>query len=74
MLTIEGTYLNGQLSLTERVKINHPVKVLVTFLEDVELPKTKLSQRFSFKKSRELFKDCKGSLSQIIIDERRSEL
>ncbi|MCI0513023.1 hypothetical protein L0128_07430 [candidate division KSB1 bacterium] len=74
MLTIEGTYLNGQLTLPERIKTNHPVKVLVTFLEDIELPKTKPGRRFSFKKSRELFKNCKGSLSQMIIEERRSAL
>ena len=74
MLTIEGTCLNGQISLPERIKVNHPIKVSLTFPEDAELPKTKLRQRFSFKKSRELFKDCKdSSLSRVIIEERRSE-
>ncbi len=75
MLTIEGTYLkNGQISISEPVKVDHPVKVLITFLEEIETPKDQLSQRFSFKKSRELFKGCTVSLSEAIIEERRSEL
>lgn len=74
MLTIEATYLNGEIVLLEKIQSNHPIKVLVTFLEDVELPKIPLNQRFSFKKSRELFKNCRGSLSQTIIDERRSDM
>ena len=75
MLTIEGTYLkSGQVSIRETVKVDHPVKILITFLEEIKIPKTKLSQRFSFKKSRELFKGCTGSLSEAIIEERRSRL
>ncbi len=34
MLTIEGIYQNGQLSLSKKVECTQPVKVIVTFLEE----------------------------------------
>ncbi len=75
MLTLEGTYNNGYIELPENPVINRPVRVLITFLDDVELPKKrKLSRRFSFQKSRALFKNCTTSLSQAVIEERREYL
>lgn len=36
MLSIEGIYENGQLILNEAPETKRPVKVIVTFLEDIE--------------------------------------
>jgi len=38
MLAIEGIYQNGQLSLSEKVELTQPVKVIVTFLEEQTTP------------------------------------
>jgi hypothetical protein len=37
LITIEGTYENGKITLEEKPPFNHKVSVLVTFLEDVEM-------------------------------------
>ncbi len=76
MLAIKGIYENGKISLPEKVKTSKPVKVIVTFLEDIETPVSrKLDlKRFSFNKARELLKGYKGSLSNAVIEERRSAL
>ncbi|MBM4167449.1 MAG: hypothetical protein FJ218_11110 [Ignavibacteria bacterium] len=80
MIAVNGTYYNGQLQIEEEVKTLKPVKVVVTFLDDVEKikhsPKRKRLQLsdFSFAESRELLKDMKGSLSEAVIEERRSYL
>ncbi len=34
MLAIEGIYQNGQLRLQEKVELNQPARVIVTFLEE----------------------------------------
>ncbi|MEQ8173000.1 MAG: hypothetical protein ABRQ38_29215 [Candidatus Eremiobacterota bacterium] len=36
MLSIEGIYDNGHLILNEAMEIKRPVKVIVTFLENIE--------------------------------------
>ncbi len=74
MLTIKGTYENGKILLQKKVKTTKPVDVIVTFLEDVEIPISgKLDlRRYSFGKSRELLKDYKGSLCDAVLEERRN--
>lgn len=76
MVSVLGTYKNGKVELDKVFSSENPVKVLVTFLEDVnndsEKP-LKLSD-FSFAKSQEILKDYKGSLSDAVIEERRSAL
>ena len=49
--------------------------MIVTFLEEVKVPVAgKLDmEKFSFKKSRELLASYKGSLSDAIVEERRSD-
>jgi len=74
MLAIKGIYKKGKIYLQEKVETNKPINVVVTFLEDFETP---ISKKFdlkslSFNKSRELLKDYKGSLSDAVIEERRS--
>ena len=76
MLSIEGIYDNGQLILNESLEIKRPVKVIVTFLEEIEIAgKKKIDlNKFSFSKSMEILKDYNESLCDAIIEERRSAL
>ena len=76
MLSIVGTYTNGHLKLDKNYTTKKPVKVIVTFLEDVQNKSEKelhLSD-FSFSKSKKNLENFKGSFSETIIEERRSEL
>jgi hypothetical protein len=76
MVAIVGTYLNGYVKLDKEYSTKNPVKVIVTFLEEVEIPTEKgfsLSD-FSFSKSQKNLENSKGSFSNSIIEERRSEL
>ena len=76
MVAIVGTYLNGYLKLDKEYSTKNPVKVIVTFLQEVETPTEKgfsLSD-FSFSKSQKNLENSKGSFSNSIIEERRSEL
>ncbi len=76
MVAIVGTYLNGYVKLDKEYSTKNPVKVIVTFLEEVETPTEKgfsLSD-FSFSKSQKNLENSKGSFSNSIIEERRSEL
>lgn len=75
MLAIQGIYENGKLILSEEIKTNKPLKVIITFLEEVPveaIANIDLS-KFSFNESRRILKEFKGSLSDAVIDERRSE-
>jgi hypothetical protein len=66
----------GQLILTEKVPFTEPMTVIVTFLEEPKkiLPKKLELAQFSFAQSREMLKNVKGSLSDALIEERRSAL
>ncbi len=76
MVTIEGTYQDGFVKLDREFSSKEPVKVIVTFLEDVEISMEKLLtlSDFSFAKSQKALEDYKGSFSDEVIKERRSEL
>jgi hypothetical protein len=71
-LTLEGIYRNGLVEIQEKIKFKGPMRVLVVFIDEYK-PKRKLVNKFSFAKSLELTKNCKGTLSEVIINERRSE-
>jgi len=76
MLAIKGIYENGQVILQKKPKRNKRMKVIVTFLEEIDkqkLRKIDLS-KFTFKRSREILKNYTGSLSDVVIEERRSDL
>ncbi len=72
MLSVKGTYKNGR--VREEIKTEKPIDVIVTFLEEVKTPvEEKLDLgKFSFKKAKKLLESYKGSLSEAIIEERRS--
>ena len=73
MLSVKGIYKDGRVIIADGIKTERPVHVIVTFLEEVEVPVQKVDMsKFSFNKARELLADYKGSLSEAIIEERRS--
>ncbi len=76
MLTVKGVYDRGVVKLDQDVKIKKAVNVLITFLDDSEIQHEIPPKRndFSFRKSKELLKNYKGSLSQAVLEERRSHV
>ena len=76
MLSIVGTYQNGYLKLDKDITTKNPVKVIVTFLEEIQnISENGLDLTdFSFSKSKENLENFKGSFSDTIVEERRSEL
>jgi hypothetical protein len=76
MVAVVGTYQNGYVKLDKDYSSNNPVKVIVTFLEDVQPQSDKgLSLNdFSFSKSQKNLENYKGSFSDTIVEERRLEL
>lgn len=66
MLAVAGTYQNEILKLEKEYKSNLPVKVIVTFLDDINLEskKTISLSDFSFKKSQQNLIDIKRSFSE----------
>ena len=71
-LTVEGIYRNGFVEIQDAIKFKEPMRVLVVFIDEVK-PKRKYVHKFSFLKSLELTKNCKGKLSDVVINERRAE-
>ena len=76
MLSIVGIYQNGYLKLDEDYISQNPVKVIVTFLEEVQgtSKQTLALTDFSFSKSKKNLENFKGSFAETVIDERRTEL
>jgi hypothetical protein len=76
MVAIRGTYKKGKIQLEEEYPSENPVDVIVTFLEH----SPKLSNKrlvlsdFSFHKSQKELEDYKGSFSDAVVEERRTEL
>ena len=75
MLSVKGTYENGTVRLDREILSRKKAKVIITFLdEDPEADKNRLAAGdFSFLASREKTKRFKGSISDSIIDDRRTE-
>ena len=76
MVAVVGTYQNGYVKLEKEYASDTPVKVIVTFLEDVQIGSEKeiLLSDFSFSKSQKNLENYKGSFSDAVIEERRIEL
>ncbi len=76
MLAVVGTYQNGYLKLDKDYTSAKPVKVIVTFLEDVqnETEKSLALSDFSFSKSQKNLENFNGSFSDTVVEERRKEL
>ena len=76
MLTAVGTYQNGFVKLDKDYSTTNPVKVIITFLEEVETNSERgisLSD-FSFAKSKKNLENFKGSFSDTVVEERRAEI
>jgi len=76
MVALVGTYLNGYVKLDKEFISSNPVKVIVTFLEEIPIPTEEglaLSD-FSFSESQKNLEDFKGSFSDSVVEERRVEL
>lgn len=76
MIAVAGTYQNGYVKLDEEYTSEKPVKVIVTFLEEIEISSEKnLSfSNFSFSESRKALSDYKGSFGDTVVEERRNDL
>jgi hypothetical protein len=76
MIAVNGIYENGIIRLDRQIQAKKSVKVIVTFLdEELQSDSKRLTVKdFSFFKSREKSKRYKGSLSDAVIEERKSEL
>jgi len=77
LAAVKGIYQNGQLILTEKVPFTGPVTVIVTFMEESKkttIPSKIDLAQFSFAQSREILKEVNSSLSDALIEERRSAL
>ena len=76
MVAVAGTYQNGYVKLEKEYASDTPVKVIVTFLEDVQIGSEReiLSSDFSFSKSQKNLENYKGSFSDAVIEERKLEL
>ena len=76
MIALVGTYLNGYVKLDKEFTTSSPVKVIVTFLEEIPMQAEKglsLSD-FSFAESQKNLEDFKGSFSDSVVEERRGGL
>ena len=76
MVAVRGIYQNGYVKLDKELSFNNPVEVIVTFLEEDEVPLKKrlMLSDFSFAESQEALKDYKGSFSDTVIEERRNDI
>jgi hypothetical protein len=76
MVAVVGTYQNGYVKLDKDYSSDVPVKVIVTFLEEIQNESSvglSLSD-FSFAKSQKNLENFKGSFSDTVVEERRLEL
>lgn len=76
MVSVLGIYENGFIKLEEEYTSSAPVKVRITFLEEIK-PSTESSLSladFSFLQTRAILKNYTGSLTDTLIEERRSGL
>lgn len=72
-MKLTGTYFDGKINVDTPFKTDKPIKVIITFPSQKEKKILKLKD-FSFYQSQELLKKYKGSFSDEVIEERRSEI
>ncbi len=76
MISLNGVYEDGVITLERKWDKKKAAKVIVTFLDDDALESdTKLTiSDFSFQKAREKSKRYTGNLSDAVMDERRADV
>jgi hypothetical protein len=62
MLSVRGIYQKGEVILQEKVVFNEPMKVIITFLDEIPENGSSKPRKFSFNQSRKLLGDIEGSL------------
>jgi len=73
MLQLLGTYYNGKVILDDIISTSKPVKVVITFQEEVENEDKSLKlSDFSFFEAQEFLKEYKGTFSEEVVEERRA--
>jgi hypothetical protein len=75
MLSLIGTYENGYLKLDKDFTSENPVKVIVTFLEEIQIKSEEslTLTDFSFSESKKNLQNYKGSFAESVIEDRRLE-
>ena len=78
MPSVKAIYKNGKVILKEKVDTKEPVEVRIMFpskrRRTIRRKKQLNLDSFSFKKSQELLRNLKSSLSDEVIKERKIEL
>ena len=76
MLAVRGIFKNGKFILNEKIKVSKPIKVIVTFLDDIKDTRKEVINlnQFSFLKSQKILRDYNCSISDSVIAERKSQL
>ena len=76
MVAVAGTFQNGYVKLDKEFSSKEPVRVIVTFPDEMEssIEKRLLFSDFSFEKSQKILENVPGSLSEDLIEERRTSL
>lgn len=76
MVAVNGIYQNGKIKLDKEYYSDNPVRVIVTFLDDLkQKPDKGLSLAdFSFISSQKNLENLKGSLADEVVEERRNEI
>lgn len=75
MIRVNGVYENGIVRLDRKVRAKERMKVIVTFLDEehTKEPKRLRNEDFSFLQAREKSKNCKSSIADAVIEDRKSE-
>ena len=73
MIAVEGKYIDGKVELLQKINSKKPMKVIVTFLEDIDRQSSeKLSfKKFNFSKSRKVLKNVRTNFSDTVCEERQ---
>lgn len=76
MVAVVGMYEDGRVTFDQEVTVPNKVRVIVTFLDEVEPHSKKVLKlsNFSFAKTRALLKNLKGSMSETVVEERRKAI
>ena len=76
MVAVAGTFQNGYVKLDKEFSSKEPVRVIVTFPDEMEssVEKRLVFSDFSFEKSQKILENVPGSLSDDLIEERRNSL
>ncbi|MBN1232582.1 MAG: hypothetical protein JXA60_04430 [Candidatus Coatesbacteria bacterium] len=63
MLSVRGIYQKGEIVLQEKVAFSEPMKVIVTFLDEIPEQSDSQIKRFSFVQSRKLLSNVSESIA-----------